>query len=335
MNRATLLCATALLGMSGGASAQLVPALNEAPQRAQQEAAAPVVVNQGGGAQAAFVPDRAPPPLSIFGPDRALAARERRNVATAARWRMRACSPSHAGDGVLRFQQGACEITVVAAPFQITDVALEPGEVPTAVPDVGDVRVGLQKPRFSGGGMERTLHLVFIPSDVGLNSGVSLQTDRRTVTFKVVTRQREYMPLVAIDNTARSSTAGWMGAVASTRGGLSGDPCDQAPTVPPQAFHISSSGGWFGSAPAWKPVQVYGVQIPSGTATCVEFPADINSIDAPILVPRDGPSGDPGIDNVRASGRRYRVDRDLSRFELIAGIGYAQERVSITRRSYR
>lgn len=331
------------LAVPTGAWAQLVPAIPAAqPAPAERQAAAqpsqPAVSGRAAGGNAAapeFVPDRPPPPLPLLSPSAPLARREQRNVAAANRWRLRACSPRQDTDGTLAFDHGACEITVVCAPFRVCDVALEPGEVATAVPDVGDPRVGLQPPRFSGAGAERTLHLVFRPSDAGLQSGVSIHTDRRTISFLVVTTQNQYMPLVTIRDPGRARASGWGMAVASGRGlgpGQQGEPCDQPPTVPPSAFDISA-GGLFGSAPAWKPTQVYGVPMQAGTATCIEFPADLGSMDAPVLVPRDGPGGAAGIDNVRQVGRRYRVDRLLTRFDLIGGIGRAQESVSVRRKS--
>jgi type IV secretion system protein TrbG len=342
---ATRLAALALLA-AGPAMAQQVPGIHTAAHSTpgapanfgQATPGTPVngTVPGNNGQTPQFDPGRMPPPIPAFDPDKPLHRREARNVGMATRWRQRACTPRRQPDGVLVFQQGACEITVVAAPFGVTDVALEPGEIPTSTPAVGDPRLGLQEPRWSGTGAQQTLHLIFQPSEPNLAGSVNLQTNRRTVHLMVVTRAKSYMPLVKIADANASSESAWSQTAALGRAGMTpgnlvggGDPCTRTPTIPPSSFAKKHSG-WNGP-PAWDPV-VYGVQIPSGTATCIEFPPDIASLNPPIFIPRDGAGGAPGVDNVRVSGRHYRIDRLVSRFDLVSGSGSDTARVTVTRR---
>lgn len=342
--RAVLLAATAICGLAGSARAQLVPAIEPAASEANRNerygggtppggpSVAQSTPSAGQNGQPIFVPKSLPPPIPTMSPDRPLSRREARNVGMATAWANRACTPQRLPDGTLRFVQGSCEINVVCSPFTPCDVALEPGEVPTDVPLVGDPRIGLQnRPVWSGTGPDKTVHMVFVPSDAGLSSGVVMYTNLRTVNFRVVTHSKRYMPRVQIAASPGGSFGGMNGWAAAVSAGGSGEPCDQPPTVAPSAYRIRTSG-WFNGDPPWKPIQVYGVPIQAGTATCIEMPADISGMALPVLVPRDGPSGEASIDNVRVISRgRMRVDRALRAFDLVIGIGGSQEVVSVSR----
>lgn len=319
--RATPLAAAFALAASP-ALAQTVPALPTAMP------AAPVAA---GTTPRTAVPATMPPPLPTMSPSAHLAPRERKAVRMATRWRRRSCGTSMGADGVLEISQGACEPTLVCAPFHWCDVALEPGEGPTDVPDIGDPRWKMQL-RWSVKGMRRTLHIRFKPDDAGLDANFMLTTNQRTVTLRLQSHRTKYMPFLHLANPEAASRRQWLQAIAqgAAGGGARGASCDAMPSIPPTAFEIDPDR----DARAWAPVQVYAVTSNYGIRTCIDFPANIGSIDLPVLVVRDA-SGNQQLVTSRLVGRRMEVDALVNRAELVTGVGSSQVSVEITRKEYR
>lgn len=349
------LAALASLSFASAASAQVVPALGspDSPGASANAAAAAtpngskamasagttggVSTGNGTGATPAGLPQVFPPTLPALSPEHALAARERRNVAAATRWRRRPARPRMGADGVLHFVHGDGEPTVVCAPYRVCDISLEPGETITDKPDIGDPR-WTTHPRISGTAASRTLHIIVKPSDAGLDANMLVQTERRTVSVRLVSRTSDYMPFVKLDmpdSASSEESAAWAGVV--TGGGAAtlarasagaSTPCDAVPVIPPDAYRLGRGNV------AWRPTQVYAVSTPVGMKTCVEFRADISSMDVPVLVALDS-SGSEQVVSYRQQGRRLLVDRLLDHAELVAGVGGSQDRVTIDRRGYR
>lgn len=329
MKRLALLSAVAMC--ASPALAQEVPALG--PPGAQQ-----AVLSRGGTQTAAqnqsngqTMPQGWPGQISPVSPDRPLSSRERRNVGMATHWRLRACTPEQRADGVLEFTHGACEITVVCAPLRVCAIALEPGEAVTDLPDLGDPRWQVQR-RVVGTGAQRTIHAIVKPSDAGLDTNLTIPTNRRILSIRLVSRRNEYMPFVSIRGSGSPSSSmqrewGREVALGTQRVAQAASPCDQQPTVPPSGFRIGHSSSW-ASAPAWQPVQAYVVATPTGQVTCIDFPADLGASDLPALVAYDR-SGTERVVTARWAGRRYAVD---GVFPRMAVVGANFETIRIERR---
>ena len=323
------------LAPGGGAGAAAGAAASAGSNTSTAAAGAGTDAGNNGTTRPSGVPDRFPPSLPTLSPQLPLAARERRNVAMATRWRNRPARPHIGPDGVLHFTQGDGEPTVVCAPYKVCDIALEAGENPTDLPDIGDPR-WITHPRISGTGAGRTIHVIVKPSDAGLDSNIVLQTDKRTVAIRLVSRAYDYMPFVKLDDpdgAGSEANTSWASVVSGDATGRLGSaaaasPCDTAPMVPPDAYKIS------GDAVAWRPTQAFAVSTPVGIKTCIEFRADIASIDVPALVALDSSGGEQVV-SYRQQGRRFLVDRLIDRAELVAGVGGSQDRVTIQRRGYR
>lgn len=346
LTAAVLLTAASLAAVSS-AFAQIVPALDATGAHASADAKANggaasananAAVNAAGSTGTADhpsgVPDHFPPTLPALSPQHPLAARERHTVAMATHWRNRAARPHIDAEGVIHFLQGDGEPVIICAPYKVCDISLEPGEIITDKPDIGDPR-WLTHPRVSGTGASRTLHVIVKPSDAGLDSNMVIETDRRTVSVRLVSRASDYMPFVKLDSGGDASgdamaSASWASVIGrgAAKASASASPCDTVPVVPSEAYRIGDG------REAWRPTQVYAVSTPVGIKTCIEFRADIGSADIPALVALDS-SGNEQVVNYRQQGRRFLVDRLIDRAELVAGVGGDQDRVAITRRAYR
>jgi type IV secretion system protein VirB9 len=230
----------------------------------------------------------------------------------------------------VRFLFGAALPTVVCAPLQICNLALQPGEV------VHDVQVGDSvrwkiSPSISGSGSDQTTHLIIKPVDAGLVSSLNVATNRRTYAIKLVSTQTEWMPLVAF-NYPDDMQRQWSAYRQTVAFGAAGSTLPTGENVANLDFGFQLSG----DNPGWKPLRVY----TDGAKTYIEFPRTISFTSTPTLVALDNSggwfsSGNTQMVNYRMLGDRYVVDRVLDRAELISGVGTGQTRVVITREGER
>jgi len=278
------------------------------------------------GTVAAAAPAAQPPPIRLVSPSATLNAKERHAVSLARRWVMRAEMPQRGPGGVIRYLYGATLPTVVCAPLQVCDLALQPGEIVNNV-NLGDKVRWNVAPAVSGSPQGQITHLIIKPADAGLVSSMTIETDRRTYAVKLVSMQHEWMPLIAFnypDDTQRRWSA-YRQNVAF-----------RAPASDPSAggnaadldfgFRIS------GDNPRWRPLRVY----TDGAKTYIQFPHSLGFGSAPALVglARDGSwfsAPTEEVVNYRIVGNRYVVDQVLDRAELVSGVGRGQTRVLITR----
>ena len=227
---------------------------------------------------------------------------------------------------MVRFLYGATMPTVVCAPLQVCDLALQPGEIVNSV-NVGDkVRWNIS-PGISGGGGGRVTHLIIKPADAGLMSSLVIETDRRTYAVKLVSTQHEWMPLVAF-NYPDDMQRQWSAYQQTVAFGTAASRLPTGENVANLDFGFRISG----DDPRWRPLRVYS----DGMKTYIQFPRTLSSGTAPALVALDNDGGwfsspTQQMVNYRMQDDRYIVDRVLDRAELVSGVGSGQTRVVITR----
>lgn len=277
---------------------------------------------------ASTVPATMPPPIPLVSPSTAaLNAKERRAVALSRRWKNRAEMPHAGEDGYVRFLFGATLPTVVCAPLQVCNLALQPGEIVNNV-NLGDSVRWKIMPSLSGSGGTQTTHLIIKPTDAGLVSSLDIETNRRTYAIKLVSTQSEWMPLVAFNYPDDMQTQ-WSAYRQTVAFGAAATTLPTGENVANLQFLCISpaSGG-----PGWTPVRAY----TDGAKTYIEFPGSISYQAAPALVAlaNDGgwfSSPSNQLVNYRVLGNRYVVDAVLDRAALISGVGGDQQRVVISR----
>jgi type IV secretion system protein TrbG len=319
-----------------------VPALTQAQQtqvpaiaRMDASAAAHVsaaVPSNGDASNAAVkvttaaTPNTAPPPVNLLSPSAPLNAKEKRAVALARRWKNRSEMPQRGANGVVRFLYGATLPTVVCAPLQVCDLALQPGEIVNNV-NVGDKVRWLISPAVSGSPEGQVTHLIIKPTDAGLVSSLAIETDRRSYAIKLLSTQHEWMPLIAF-NYPEDVQRQWSAYRRTVTFGAAASTLPSGEKIADLNFGFRLSG----DHPGWRPLRVY----TDGSKTYIEFPPSISSGTAPALVALDNDGGwfstpTEQMVNYRLQGDRYIVDRVLDRAELVSGVGSDQARVVITR----
>jgi P-type conjugative transfer protein TrbG len=276
------------------------------------------------------VPRGMPPPLPLLSPSARLNAKEAHATALARRWANARYMPHAGADGVIRFPYGATLPTVVCAPLQVCDLALQPGEVVQLPIHLGDKVRWLLSPGISGSPDGPVTHIVIKATDAGLQSSMTVNTNRRTYSVKLVSTQTQWMPLTAF-SYPDDQQAQW-GAYQQAMGAGS---FAAAPGASAAGGNLAFFTPRCQGSPPWAPLRAW----TDGTHTYVEF-ASLPTSDAPALV---GLANDGGwfgrptsqVVNYRPVGNRLVADAALQRFALVSGVGGGHEQCTFTREASR
>jgi P-type conjugative transfer protein TrbG len=205
---------------------------------------------------------------------------------------------------------------VFTAPGQVTDIALQPGEVLGAVA-AGDTVRWVVGDTTSGNGDGKQTHVLVKPFTADLVTNIVITTDRRTY----------HLALTSTDHTAMSALS-WTYA-ADQLIALKGA-AEQARAAQPIATGFRIGELHFGYAisgdqPPWRPLRAFD----DGRQTFIEFPEILEVGEAPPLFLVDG-KGTASLVNYRVQGHYYIVDRLFDAAELRLGLKH-QDIVRITR----
>ena len=212
---------------------------------------------------------------------------------------------------VFPFSPGAL-YQIYAAPGQITDIALEPGEqlAGSGPVSAGDTVRWVVGDTESGSGDTRRVHIMVKPTRSSIETNLVVNTDRRTYLIELRSREKPYMPSVAWfypeDRTARARTV---------------PPTPVLPEPSQRRYRYAFEG----DDPPWRPVGAYD----DGRKVYVEFSPGIAQGEMPPLF-IIGPDGKPEIVNYRTHRNVLIVDRLFAAAELRLG-GDTQQKVRIIR----
>ncbi|MDE2184545.1 MAG: P-type conjugative transfer protein TrbG [Alphaproteobacteria bacterium] len=190
-----------------------------------------------------------------------------------------------------------------AAPGQVTDIALEPGETLSAI-SAGDTVRWAVGDTASGAGTARQVHVMVKPFTAGLTTNLVILTDKRTYHLELAST--EHIAMAALSWSYPQE------ALIAARGSAEQGPptIDSGLQVDDLKFRYAMSG----DSPPWKPVRVFD----DGRKVYIQFPDGIDRGEAPPLfvVGQDGQSE---LVNYRMRGNFYVVDRLFSKAELRLG----------------
>ncbi|RWR27420.1 P-type conjugative transfer protein TrbG [Sinirhodobacter populi] len=202
---------------------------------------------------------------------------------------------------------------VYAAPGQITNIALEPGESLTGAGPIaaGDTARWIIGDTESGSGANRRVHILVKPTRPDITTNLVVTTDRRTYMIELRAREALYMPAVA-----------WA-YPAPPPGQRQSVPA--APIIPAEAAR-NYRYGLQGDTPPWRPVSVFD----DGRRVYVVFPRGIVQGEMPPIFVI-GSDGEPQIVNSRIRENILIVDRLFGAAELRLGTGDRQQTIRIVR----
>lgn len=202
---------------------------------------------------------------------------------------------------------------IYAAPGQITNIALEPGESLTGAGPIaaGDTARWIIGDTESGEGASRRVHVLVKPSRPDISTNLIITTDRRSYLIELRAAEKPYMPAVA---WSYPQVPGALRPVMPA-----------TPAIPAMAAR-NYRYALTGDTPPWRPSSVYD----DGRKVYVEFPRGIVQGEMPPLFVI-GADGEAQIVNSRVYRNVLIVDRLFGAAELRLGGDKRQQTVRIER----
>jgi type IV secretion system protein VirB9 len=205
---------------------------------------------------------------------------------------------------VYPFSEGAL-YRLYAAPEQVTDIALQPGESLASV-SAGDTVRWVVGDTTSGSGAEKRVHVLVKPFAPGQRTNLVIMTDRRSYHLQLESTDRTAMAAI-------SWTYPQDELVALRRQN------DEAEAAAPVAVGVALEDLHFryavtGDMPPWRPLRAFD----DSRKVYIEFPGRIDQGEAPPLFVL-GPRGDAQLVNYRVRRNYYIVDRLFAAAELRLG----------------
>jgi type IV secretion system protein VirB9 len=205
---------------------------------------------------------------------------------------------------VYPYMEGAL-YRLYAAPEQVSDIALEPGETLTAV-SAGDTVRWVIGDTTSGEGAARRVHVLVKPFAAGLRTNLVITTDRRAYHLALESTERTAMAAITWTYPATELLA----LEARNRHAEAAMPADAGLSLENLRFRYTITG----DAPPWRPVQAFD----DGSKVYIQFPRRIDQGEMPPLFVV-GPEGGNQLVNYRVRGIYYIVDRLFAAAELRLG----------------
>ena len=199
-----------------------------------------------------------------------------------------------------------------AAPAQITDIALEPGEKLVSV-SAGDTVRWVVGDTTSGEGREAQVHILVKPIGTDLLTNLVITTDRRTYHLEMRSSASTYMASVSWTYPASELLA--LKKQRAEADVTAGAVVDAGINIEQLKFRYRIEG----DAP-WRPLRVFD----DGTKVYIQFPSGLAQSEAPPLFVI-GPDAKPALVNYRVRGTTYIVDRLFAAAEL--RLGTAPQRI--------
>ncbi|KAA3447969.1 P-type conjugative transfer protein TrbG [Mesorhizobium sp. SARCC-RB16n] len=209
---------------------------------------------------------------------------------------------------------------VYAAPGQVTDIALQPGEqlVGSGPVAAGDTVRWIIGDTQSGAGERLQVHILVKPTRPDLQTNLVINSDRRTYHLELRSIEKTYMASVSWQYPQDQIIAlRRQNAEASAA-----QPVASGVDIQKLNFRYRIEGD---PAP-WKPLRAFD----DGAKVYIEFPSGIGQGEMPPLFVI-GPSGNSELVNYRARQNYYVVDRLFAAAELRLGDKTSEKRVRIVR----
>jgi len=207
---------------------------------------------------------------------------------------------------VYPFMEGAL-YRLYAAPEQVTDIKLEPGERLNSV-SAGDTVRWVVGDTTSGGANGEQVHILVKPIASGLSTNLVIATDRRAYHLEMRSFRETYMAAIS-----------WVypqDQFVKRRSEVqrANDDVENVIAASVDPDNLKFRYEIEGDKPHWRPVRAFD----NGKQVFIQFPENIAQGEAPPLfvLPRDGK---PELVNYRMRGNYYVVDRLFAAAELRLG----------------
>jgi len=220
---------------------------------------------------------------------------------------------------VYPFSPGAL-YQVYAAPGQVTDIALEPGEQLVGAGPVaaGDTVRWIIGDTESGTGNRRQVHILVKPTRPDLQTNLVINTDRRTYHLEMRSTEKTYMASVSW----RYPHDDLIALRRQNARAVAAQPVATGVDISRLNFRYRIEG----DTVPWSPLRAFD----DGSKVYIEFPSGIGQGEMPPLFVI-GPRGGSELVNYRVRQNYYVVDRLFAAAELRLGDKHGEKRVRIVR----
>lgn len=314
MKKASFVITVAALGLSACTDKPLPPAIQY-----DAEDFKPAVIEQANSSQILEAPKQLPPPDPELAPDPdgdkpdenqpdirppAMRVEDANKAATQ--------EPTRYGyrnaTQIYPFTEGAL-YRLYAAPGQVSDIALQPGEKLTAV-SAGDTVRWVIGDTVSGSGEDQRVHVLVKLFAPQLTTNLVIATDRRAYHLQLESTEKTAMAAISwIYAQDRLIAPGRHNAAAGATRPATGLPAFNL-ALDTIRFRYEVTGG----DPPWKPLRAFD----DGHKVYIAFPRRIDQGEAPPLFILGADGGDQLV-NYRMHGNYYIVDRLFAAAELRLG----------------
>lgn len=209
---------------------------------------------------------------------------------------------------------------IYAAPGQVTDIALQPGEqlVGSGPVAAGDTVRWIIGDTQSGAGERLQVHILIKPTRPNLQTNLVINSDRRTYHLELRSTEKTYMASVSWQYPQDQLIA----LRRQNAQAASEQPVASGVDIQKLNFRYRIEG----DATPWRPLRAFD----DGAKVYIEFPSGIGQGEMPPLFVI-GPSGGSELVNYRARQNYYVVDRLFAAAELRLGDKASERRVRIVR----
>jgi type IV secretion system protein VirB9 len=244
-----------------------------------------------------------------------LTTKEKKALDLQDHWEKGTLEPVTVQNGKTCFVYGHCVPTIVVAPYKVSDLELQPGEVINSMV-LGDNARWFAEIIFSGIGGVSTSHVVFKALNSGLKTTVVITTDRRVYHINLKSDRQKHMlysgfmypreQLKIADDAQARITA------------------EQTKKITAEGFDISKLNFDYeisGDA-GWKPLQIFD----NGIKTYIKLP---KMEEMPMFLVKT--TAGKGLVNYRVKNNCFIVDRIFDEAYLIIGVDKEQEKITLKR----
>lgn len=258
----------------------------------------------------------------ILGTQSPLSEKAAQALALSQKWINGTARPITAGDGTVTYYFGKTQPVVVCAPLRTCDIQLQTGErITKNGVNIGDSVRWEVTPSLSGSGDSQQTHIIVKPRDVGLDTSMTINTDRRTYSIKLVSRQTDWMPAINFDYPEAEKNA-WDAYYAEQGQDKAQKTLGDGLNIDSLDFNYRIEGN-----ADFKPVRVYN----NGIKTFIELPRTVSSGELPAVLVVNSDSGEKEIVNYGFHDGKFIVDQLARQLILVQGVGSDQTSVLISR----
>jgi len=249
-----------------------------------------------------------------------LSAKESAGLMLSSKWMDKKSTPITDGAGRVTYFFGDTLPSLVCSPLKTCVVELQAGEIITQGGlQVGDTVRWRVSPTVSGAGQARRTNLIIKPTDIGLETTLTIATNKRVYQIKLLSKKNQWMPFVNFDYPEQLQFE-WEQYSQAMRAERVNNSLPNGQYVQELDFNYQVKGKTL-----FKPLRVYN----DGVKTIIEMPLKVEQTSLPTLLVVNGNQRElvnyryknSYIKDGRKINGRFIVDQISQQLILVTGVG--------------